>query len=107
MKHSILSGFNYSTPALVVENAKDSNIDLGATRSLGRLGVPVYGIGGSPGLLSTFSRYFRKCFIYTLPVPTPEDELVDFLIHIAKEIGRAVPLFTMDEIALLFVKYNL
>ncbi|MGC8659053.1 MAG: hypothetical protein ACP5U1_08265 [Desulfomonilaceae bacterium] len=106
MKDNAFKDVDVSTPALVLKCVEDSHIGLGAARSLGRLGVPVYGIGGSLHIPSATSRYFRETFIHELKSSTSEEEIVDFIITVAKKIGKAVPLLTVDTFACIFAKYG-
>ncbi len=106
MKDHAFKDFDFSTPSLVLKCVEDSHIGLGPARSLGRLGAPVYGIGGSPNIPSTSSRYFKKTFIQELKSTTSEEEIVDFIITVAKKIGKAVPLLTVDTFACIFARYN-
>src|SRR4030095_15625090 len=78
---------------------------LGAMRSLGRLGVPVYGVHPTRRPAASFSRYCRNVFALDLD-RTPPDQCVDRLRDIARGIG-AMPLLmpTNDESA-LFVARN-
>ncbi len=104
MKHSIFKGLDFSTPALILKCVEDSHIGLGAVRSLGRLGAPVYGIGGSQRIPSTHSRYFRDWFFHEIDANTPDEEVVDFVLGVARKIGRSVPLITVDVFACLVAK---
>jgi predicted ATP-grasp superfamily ATP-dependent carboligase len=78
---------------------------LGVMRSLGRLGVSVYGVHPTRWPVASFSRYCRKVFPLDLDT-TPTQKAVDYLLNIAKRIG-ALPLLmaTNDETA-LFVARN-
>ena len=78
---------------------------LGAMRSLGRLGVPMYGVHPTPRPVASFSKYCRKVFALDLD-ETPAEESVGRLRDIARVIGsRPLLLATNDESA-LFVARN-
>jgi D-aspartate ligase len=78
---------------------------LGAMRSLGRLGVRVYGVHPTRRPVASFSKYCQDVFALDLD-RTPSDQCVDRLRDIARGIG-AMPLLmpTNDESA-LFVARN-
>jgi D-aspartate ligase len=98
MKH-----IDTSLPVLVLQ--MDHYGALGVMRSLGRLGVSVYGVHPTRRPVASFSRYCRKVFPLDLDT-TPTDQSVDCLLTIAKTIGvRPVLIATSDETA-LFVARN-
>jgi D-aspartate ligase len=78
---------------------------LGVMRSLGRLGVRVYGIHRTRRPAASFSRYCQKVFVLDLD-RTPAQQSVDCLTDIARSLG-AMPLLipTNDETA-LYVAQN-
>jgi D-aspartate ligase len=92
-----------SLPVLVLQMQHHGA--LGAMRSLGRLGVPVYGVHPTRRPVASFSRYCRNVFTLDLD-RTPPEQCVDRLRDIARGIG-AMPLLmpTNDESA-LFVARN-
>jgi D-aspartate ligase len=78
---------------------------LGVMRSLGRLGVQMYGVHPTPRPPAFFSKYCRKVFALDLD-GTPPEQSVDCLRDIAGSIGvRPLLLPTNDESA-LFVARN-
>jgi D-aspartate ligase len=99
MKH-----IDTSFPVLVLQ--MDHYGALGVMRSLGRLGVSVYGVHPTRWPVASFSRYCKKVFPLDLDI-TPMDQSVDRLLAIAKSIGVRCPVLmpTNDETA-LFVARN-
>ena len=86
------------TPVLVLR--LDHYGALGAFRSLGRLGVAVYGVHRSDDALAFRSRYARGRFVWDLDVE-PAARSVARLLEIADELGgRPILLPTNDETAL-------
>src|SRR5580765_6076537 len=73
-----------SLPVLVLQ--MQNHGALGAMRSLGRLGVRMYGVHSSRQPVASFSKYCRKVFALDLD-QTPERESVDRLRDIARRIG--------------------
>jgi len=96
---------NVSTPVLVLKLEHYSS--LGIMRSLGRLGVPVYGVDKNKYNASASSKYCRKN--YTLDIEYADEEgKVNFLINISKEINtKPVLITTSDETALFAARNNL
>src|SRR5215813_6155463 len=98
MKH-----IDTSLPVLVLQ--MDHYGALGVMRSLGRLGVPVYGVHPTRWPVAAFSRYCRKVFPLDLDT-TPTEQSVDVLLNIAQSLrARPVLIATNDETA-LFVARN-
>jgi predicted ATP-grasp superfamily ATP-dependent carboligase len=78
---------------------------LGVMRSLGRLGVRVYGVDADRSAVACRSRYCRGAFVWDIEAQ-PARASVDFLKAAARRIGgRPVLLATNDETA-LFVAEN-
>jgi D-aspartate ligase len=78
---------------------------LGAMRSLGRLGVRMYGVHSTRRPVASFSKYCRKVFALDLD-QTPARESVDRLRDIARRIGSTPLLMpTNDESALFVARY--
>src|ERR1051326_257683 len=77
-----------SFPVLVLQ--MDHYGALGVMRSLGRLGVSVYGVHPTRWPVASFSRYCQKVFPLDLDT-TPADQAVDRLLAIAKTIGVPRP----------------
>ena len=85
-----------STPVVVV------NCKLGALaimRSLGPLGVPLYGVDADPRSPAMLSRYCRERFLFGLDESRPM-EFLDRLLDIGRRLGRpAILIPTSDETA--------
>ncbi len=91
-----------STPVLVLKYHHGS---LGIGRSLGRLGVPVYGVDADPGSPALASRFCRRSFTWNFGRADPE-ESVAFLGRVAGEIGPgAILVPTCDDTALLVARF--
>jgi len=94
---------NISLPVVVLP--MDHYGSLGVMRSLGRLGVHVYGVHPTPRPTPSFSTYCRKAFELDLDAAPPEQS-VDGLLKIARYIGgRPLLVATNDETA-IFVAQN-
>jgi D-aspartate ligase len=79
---------------------------VGAVRSLGRLGVPVYAVTEDRLTPTARSRHLRRAFVW--PTTGAEDprELLDGMVAIAKRIARrSVVVTTDDESALLVAEH--
>jgi predicted ATP-grasp superfamily ATP-dependent carboligase len=91
-----------STPVVVV------NCKLGALaimRSLGRLGVPVYGVDADPRSPAMLSRYCRERFLFT-PDESRPMEFLDRLAEVGRHLGRrAILIPTSDETAQFVVDH--
>jgi predicted ATP-grasp superfamily ATP-dependent carboligase len=76
------------------------NCQLGALaimRTLGRLGVPLYGVDGDRQAPAMLSRYCRECFVLDFDERRPAPYL-DGLLRIGRKLGRrAVLIPTSDE----------
>jgi predicted ATP-grasp superfamily ATP-dependent carboligase len=91
-----------STPVVVV------NCKLGALaimRSLGRLGVPLYGVDPDPRSPAMLSRYCRERFLFGLDASRPAESL-DRIAQVAQRLGRqAILIPTSDETAQFVVDH--
>lgn len=91
-----------STPVVVV------NCKLGALaimRSLGRLGVPVYGVDEDPRSPAMLSRYCRERFLFGLGTCGPA-EFLERLLGVGQRLGtRAILIPTSDETAQFVVDH--
>src|SRR5438067_2531425 len=65
-------------------------------RSLGRLGVPVYGVHADKHSLTAQSRYWRKHFIWNIEKASPEAS-VDWLMRLHRQIGSHPIILPTDE----------
>lgn len=88
-----------STPVIVIAPGM-----LGATvaRSLGRLGIPMYGVFSDPRSPSRRSRYWNETYIWDLLAHHPERSLA-FLSSLADDIGGTPILIPLDDDSCLFV----
>lgn len=78
---------------------------LGIARSLGRLGVRVYGVDADPHAPGLSSRYCRGGFAWDFRTATPA-ESVDFLLRVGEFIGSpAILIPTTDHLALLVAEH--
>ena len=69
---------------------------MGIVRSLGRLGVPVYGLNNDAASAAAKSRYCRKSFEWDIDA-APEAESVQFLLDLARKIGGRPLLVPTDD----------
>jgi D-aspartate ligase len=92
---------NTSVPAVVL---KMFHGGLGVARSLGRLGVPVYGVHDDAQAPGARSRYLREVWKLDLDA-TPAAEAVAFLLERADGLDRPI-LFATDDSGGLFVAEN-
>jgi D-aspartate ligase len=76
---------------------------VGAIRSLGRLGVPVYAIVEDPFTPAARSRRLAGRFCWPMTGGEQPDELVEGLLRIGREIGRRAILMTTDDEAAVLV----
>ncbi len=94
---------NTSLPVLVLP--MDHYGSLGVIRSLGRLGVQVYGVHRTQRPAASFSRYCRRVFKLDLDAASPEQS-VDSLSNFARKIGGRPLLIATDDRTALFVAQN-
>jgi D-aspartate ligase len=87
-----------STPAVVLKF--DPNVmhhgGLGVIRSLGRVGVPVYGVHEGPLAPAANSRYLAGRFFWQ-PGTADVDRVLAGLLRLAEHIGRPSVLLTTDD----------
>jgi predicted ATP-grasp superfamily ATP-dependent carboligase len=93
-----------STPAVVLK--LDPNVmhhgGLGVIRSLGRLGVPVYGVHEGPWAPAANSVYLHgRCF--WKPNPGETDQVLAGLSELAGRIGRPAVLLPTDDAGAIFL----
>ncbi|HEX9537476.1 MAG TPA: hypothetical protein VGA04_04790 [Streptosporangiaceae bacterium] len=101
---SDLNGTDVTTPAVVLKF--DPNVmhhgGLGAIRSLGRLGVPVYGVHEGPWAPAANSRYLQGRLFW--PPPGDHSERIHTgLMQLAQRIGRPSVLITTDDAGAIFL----
>ncbi len=98
------SDIDVTTPAVVLKF--DPNVmhhgGLGAIRSLGRLGVPVYGVHEGPWAPAANSRYLRGRLFWR-PTPDHSERIHAGLIQLAQRIGRPSVLITTDDAGAIFL----
>jgi D-aspartate ligase len=99
-----LAGIDTSTPAVVLK--LDPNVlhhgGLGVIRSLGRLGVPVYGVHESPLAPAAGSRYLRGRYFWQ-PGASDHERIRDGLITLADQIGQPAVLLPTDDAGAIFL----
>lgn len=93
-----------TTPAVVLTLDRDAMHygGLGAIRSLGRLGVPVYGVHQEPFAPAASSRYLHGRWFWRPPV-TDAQRVRDGLMTLAERIGRRSVLIPADDAGALFL----
>jgi D-aspartate ligase len=93
-----------STPAVVLK--LDPNVmhhgGLGVIRSLGRLGVPVYGVQEGPLAPAASSRYLSGRYFWS-PGPDDHDRITAGLTALASRIGRPAVLLPTDDAGAIFL----
>src|SRR6201996_5443979 len=93
-----------STPAVVLKF--DPNVmhhgGLGVIRSLGRVGVPVYGIHEGPWAPAASSRYLAGRFFWG-PDAADGDRVLHGLLRLAEHIGQPSVLLTTDDAGAVFL----
>jgi D-aspartate ligase len=93
-----------ATPAVVLKF--DPNVmhhgGLGVIRSLGRLGVPVYGVHEGPWAPAASSRYLRGRFFWQ-PNPDEVDRVRDGLLRLSDRIGGPAVLVPTDDAGAIFL----
>ena len=99
-----LAGIDTSTPAVVLK--LDPNVlhhgGLGVIRSLGRLGVPVYGVHESPLAPAAGSRYLHGRYFWQ-PGAGDHERIRDGLITLADRIGQPAVLLPTDDAGAIFL----
>jgi D-aspartate ligase len=89
-----------STPVVVL--VSHHHVGIGIARSLGRLGVEVYGIDGDRFSPIFYSKYCRGKFIWDVN-HAPVNESLEFLNHVSRTIGRRALLIPTSDIGAMFV----
>ena len=93
-----------STPAVVLKF--DPNVmhhgGLGVIRSLGRIGVPVYGVHEGSWAPAASSRYLAGRFFWQ-PSPEDTDRVLAGLRRLAEHIGQPSVLLTTDDAGAIFL----
>jgi D-aspartate ligase len=93
-----------STPAVVLKF--DPNVmhhgGLGVIRSLGRMGVPVYGVHEGPWAPAASSRYLRGRFFWQ-PDPADAERVRAGLLRLSERIGQPAVLLPTDDAGAIFL----
>ncbi|MFD1661020.1 ATP-grasp domain-containing protein [Streptomyces caeni] len=76
---------------------------VGAVRSLGRLGVPMYAITEDRYTPAAVSRYLRRAFVWPTTGTEEPERLVEGLLSIGRRIGRPAVLVPTDEEAAVVI----
>ncbi|MEV4440483.1 ATP-grasp domain-containing protein [Streptomyces sp. NPDC049577] len=76
---------------------------VGAIRSLGRLGVPMYAVTEDRWTPAALSRYLEAGFVWPTTGTEPAGELVEGLLRIGRRIGRPAVLLPTDEEAAVLI----
>lgn len=76
---------------------------VGAIRSLGRLGVPMYAITEDAYTPAASSRYLKKAFVWPTTGAEEPGHLVEGLLRIGRRIGRPTVLVPTDEEAAVLI----
>jgi D-aspartate ligase len=99
-----LAGIRVSTPAVVLK--LDRNVmhhgGLGVIRSLGRLGVPVYGVHEGPLAPAANSRFLLGRYFWN-PGVHDAARIQDGLLRLADQIGEPAVLFATDDAGAIFL----
>jgi len=99
-----LRAADWSTPAVVLKF--DQNMlhhgSLGVIRSLGRLGVPVYGVHEGAWAPAASSRYLAGRFFWQ-PHPDDPQRTLSGLLDLASRIGRRAVLYATDDAGAIFL----
>ena len=91
------------TPVVVL--ASPHHGGLGVTRSLGRLGVPVFNVDPVRWTPALLSRYCRGKLIWDLDQAPPEKS-VDYLVNVARDVRqRSILIPTTDNAAMFVADY--
>ena len=104
MSHPPRPTLDTNTPAVILK--LDHNVmhhgGLGAIRSLGRLGVPVYGVHEDPLAPAARSRYLHGRWIWRLE-PDDLQRVRAGLVTLAERIGRQSVLIPTDDAGAIFL----
>jgi D-aspartate ligase len=107
MSHPLVAVLDTNTPAVILK--LDPNVmhhgGLGAIRSLGRLGVPVYGVHEDPLAPAARSRYLHGRWIRRVGRSGTDDaeQVHAGLLTLAQRIGRPAVLVPTDDAGAIFL----
>ena len=90
---------NTSVPVVVIAPGYHGHA---IARSLGRLGVPVYGVHADQRSPAARSRYWRENFFWNIAKVAPE-QTVEWLLQLGQKIGSRPILIPTDDDSCLFV----
>ncbi|MFI1734721.1 ATP-grasp domain-containing protein [Streptomyces acidicola] len=76
---------------------------VGAIRSLGRIGVPMYAITEDRYTPAAVSRYLHRAFVWPTTGTEAPERLVEGLLRIGRQIGRPALLIPTDEEAAVLI----
>ena len=99
---SQLSGLDTATPAVVLNSFGGFHFP-GVARTLGRIGVAVYGLYGKPAPAQA-SRYYRRAQAWS--VNSNPERALEELLRLRSEIGTAPLLVAEDDVSLSFLEGN-
>jgi D-aspartate ligase len=94
---------NNSVPVVVLVSSQHGGV--GIIRSLGRLGIPVYGVHQDLREPAARSRFLRRVFRWDFSSAPAADSL-SFLLDVARQIGRQPLLLATSDITALFIAEN-
>ena len=95
--------FDRNTTPVVVLNCKLGGLAI--MRSLGSLGVPLYGVDADPKSPAMSSKYCRKKFLQDFEEKKPE-RLMSYLEYVAEQVGHpAILIPTSDETSVFVARY--
>ena len=107
-RSAVAPPFDVNVPAVIVKVGcyPVHHGSVGAVRSLGRVGVPVYAVVEDPLTPAARSRYLRGHFVWPTKGTETEGALVDGLARIGRRLpGRSVAIPTDDEAAVLLAEH--
>src|SRR6266446_10093088 len=100
---------NTSTPLKIADTSipvvilgSTHHCSLGIMRSLGRLGIAVFGVDESRWAPALFSRYCQGKFVWDLDNSPPEKS-IEYLADIARGAGRRCILIPTTDLAAIFM----
>src|ERR1700685_3316103 len=94
---------NNSVPVVVLVSSQHGGV--GIIRSLGRAGIPVYGVHQDFREPAARSRFLRRVFRWDFS-SAPAANSLSFLREVAKQIGRRPLLIASSDITAIFVAEN-
>jgi D-aspartate ligase len=94
---------NNSVPVVVLVSSQHGGV--GIIRSLGRAGIPVYGVHQHSGEPAARSGYLRGVFRWDFSSAPTADSL-SFLVEVARKIGGRPVLIATSDVTALFVAGN-